>query len=65
MTPTGCNLSSMKKEIPNVFTGTGQEKRPLASVILLFITHITFLNTNDSLNSSCIEILQYQFKKEL
>ena len=33
--------------------------------ILPFITHITFLNKNAPLNSSCIDILQYQFRKEL
>lgn len=33
--------------------------------ILPFITLITFLNKNAPLNSSCIDILQYQFKKEL
>lgn len=48
-----------------IYRDQPRKERPLASVILLFITHITFLNTNDSLNSSCIEILQYQFKKEL
>lgn len=33
--------------------------------ILPFITHITFLNKNAPLNSSCIDILQYQFRKRI
>lgn len=39
-----------------------QEKR---QQILPFITHITFLNKNAPLNSSCIDILQYQFRKRI
>jgi len=58
--------ASLSPAVKVIFLLSGERKRQSEGVqILPFITLITFLNKNAPLNSSCIDILQYQFKKEL
>lgn len=55
----------LSHSLSNISSFWSQKTSVWGVQILPFITLITFLNKNAPLNSSCIDILQYQFKKEL